>query len=344
MRNGRSHAAVVTPQEALPEFTKLEQALIEHLAALQNNLNNTLNEIEENDHIEIPSAARNSIRRILIDAQRSLGNIARRHAHSNKLSNFYRDVNQFVHMVDEMEMMFCETLKKCAPKKEASEEDLMLLGVAESDSLSEKSVEELFALFSGDNRNVLLADHSDMIDQIERTGDLSGDIYNASQLVDRNAQEPDFLIRFFDARRIVSEAIEKIHYVIHPRGPQRRSRSESENSDQARCYEFGLLSLCSKMKKQVNALLRKNNMAQAKRIKILKMICSLAGKVPESLSSTDSSVSGTSSESSISIINGSSDASNDSSRASSLASSGLFSRSSSPEPKNPNPSLARPRQ
>lgn len=336
MRNGLSSAAVVTSREILPEFIKLEQALIDKLEVLRNNLNNELDKISKNDDINISPSARNEIRRILLDAQRTLGNTARTYSRSNVLLNFYRDVNQFVQMVDEMEEMFCQTLKQCRPRKEESEEDLLLLGVEKSDSESEKTAEELFSEFSENNKANLLADHSDMINQIQRTGELSGAIYDKSKIFDRNAQEPVFLTRFFDARRIISEAIEKIHYVIHPRQDEastqgearRRPRSESVDSKEERCYEFGLLSLCSKMEKQVCALLKKNNLAQEKRINILKMICSLTNRMPESPSSADSLSSCASSESSMS----------DSSRASSLASSGLFSRSSSPDSRDPNQS------
>ncbi|GEM_PF-5827438 len=335
MRNGQSHAAVVTPQETLPEFIKLEQALVDKLEVLQRNLDNELNQISEDDQIEISPSARNKIRHILINAQRALGNIARTHAHSNKLLNFYRDVNQFVRMVDEMEMMFCQTLKNCASKKTESD-------TSDSESLSEKTAEELFAEFSADNKNNLLADHLDLISQIERIGHLSGAIYAASQLVDRNAQDPIFLVRFFDARRIVCKAIEDVHYAIHPcveKSNQNETRADrtaqrehrrSRESEAERCYEFGLISLSSDIKKQMRALLVKNNEAQEKRIKILKMICSLSGRKPESSSDTDSSRSSTSSESS------NSDTMSDSSRSSSHSSSGLFSRSRSPEPKNPN--------
>lgn len=348
MRNSPSRATAVTPQETLPEFTRLEQALVNKLEDIQRNLNNKLNEISVDAHIEISELTKNRIRHILFDVQRTLGIIARTYVNSNRLSNFYHDVNQFVRMVDEMEMMFCQTLKNSAQKKEAAEEDAILLDTVASnlDTLTEKTAEELFSEFSTDNRNNLLADHSDMIRQIERVGDLSGAIYAASQLVDKNAQEPVFLVRFFDARRMVSEAIEKIHHVIYHRDepsnqtePRRRARVTTPASKDERCYEFGLISLCSEIKKQMRALLVKNNEAQAKRIKILKMICSLANRMPESLSSTDSSSSYTSSESSNS--GASSDSSgDDSSRASSLTSSGLFSRSRSPEPRNPNQSAS----
>lgn len=338
MRNRLLRVVVITDQETLPEFIKLEQALINKIDVLQRNLNDELNKISENDGIQIPPSTRNEIRRILFDTQRALGNIARTYAHSTVVLNFYRDVNRFVQMVEEMEMMFCQILKNCAPKTEVSEEDALLLNADESDSVSEKTAEELFSEFSADNNNNLLADHSDMIRQIEQVGDLSGAIYAAvSRLIDKNAQEPIFLNRFFDARRIVSEAIEKIHHAIHrddqidsvAAGPRRRAREATVASAEARCYEFGLLSLCSDIKKQMRALLEKNNEAQTKRIKILKMICSLANRMPESLSSSDSSSGCTSSESSDNDTS-----SDDSSRSSSLASSRLFSRSRSPSPVN----------
>ena len=362
MRHGLSRAAVVTPQEILPEFTRLEQALVEKLKVVQRDLNNTLNEISAKDHIEISPSARNEIRRILFDTQRALGTIAKNHVHSKKCSNFYRDVNQFVTLVDEMETMFCQTLKNCALKKEESEEDRLSLESvsSHSDSLAKKTAQELFDEFSADDKKNLLADQSDMIRQIERTGYLSSVIYESSRLVNRNSEEPAFLTRFFDARRIVSEAIEKIHRVIHHRdepgsqnesrvdtmaqGARRRERVTAIAPEKEYCYHFGLIPLCSEIKKQMRELLVKNNQAQAKRINILKMICSLAHKEPDSSPATDSSSSCSSSESSnssvsnksSSISTSSSTSNDDSSRASSLASSGLFSRSRSPSPTNPN--------
>lgn len=332
----------------LPTFIAPEQTLIDKMTALLRDLDNQLTEFPIKDGLTISADDRVQIRRILLEAQRNLTFEARKYpverTNHNLLFRYYQNLQQFVRMVDEMEAMFRQTLINCMPKKAVSEDELMLLEIENDAVLSEKPLETLFSEFIAHEnyQDNIKANHMSLLHHIEQLGKLSCDIDEETKaLLHKRTEKPIFLDRFFNARRLAAAAIEKMHHVIHHQTDDRntvhagtrRTRESSEahqGAEEECCYEFGLISACSEMEKEVKALLKQHTAAQNKRIDMLKKICFLCGNVPEldsdAASSCSSSDTSTSRDSSL-VDSGSNSRS---SSVSSSDSSRFFSRSRSP--------------
>jgi hypothetical protein len=337
-------------------FVTLEKTLLAAIEQIQKELESILRTIASEDEVEISPSMVAEIKRIFIKAQNGLTAMIKKHRGSTLLPNFYEDAKQLVTEVNNMEAMLLTLLTSHQPVDltshqpvDSDEDELLLLGVEKQNSNQEAPpLKAFFHSLSKQDQSNYRRNRNNLIAQIECINKISIRLDNATNRLMSTKSDAIFFERFFDARREVADAIEKIHYVIHP-----RSKAVAHEE---RPREFGLLTLCKKMQKQTENLLKEIEKTQKKRIEMLKGLAALGGKMSISPSSSEASSSSESNDASddsnreASSSSESNDASDDSSlsdessdsassssnasRSSSTStSSGFFSRS--PSPTNP---------
>ncbi len=313
-------------------FTKPEQVLLEKIIEAQKTLK---------DRTDISPRDQVDIRKILIQAQRSLASLARNHQQSHVLLHFYRDINQFVRQVDDLEMMLCQTLTNLQDSNSEPTTDSDEAKRLESSNPASGPValKELFHALSIEGRINFLTHSQDLIGQIEHVGRLSTAVYNTSIRFNEDSERHDLLDRFEALEVVIAKVINDINDVIEgpdesemsvPENDAARAKSENDSSssddtesetdseadsEDEEYDDFGFYALHVGMQKQVMALIERFNNATEKRIDMLKLISRFGGKEPSPASSRESSTSSSSSSSSY---------------------SSLFSQPGSPAPKNPN--------